>query len=47
MTLAAVVLLALISQVFADVMLADWQGAVIRGIIVGTIKPDVLVFQAF
>jgi hypothetical protein len=37
MTLAAVVLLALISPIFADVMFAEWQGAVIRGVIVGTI----------
>jgi hypothetical protein len=44
--LTAVVLLALISPVFTDVMFVDRQGAVIRGVIVGTIEQDVPVFQA-
>ena len=47
MALTAVVLFDLISEVFADVMFANWQSAFIRAIIVGVIQPDIPSFKPF
>ena len=47
MALTAVVLFDLISKVFADVMFANWQSALIRAIIVGAIEQDIPSFKPF
>lgn len=44
--LTAVVLLDLIREVFADVMFADRQSAVVRLIVVGAVKQDFPSLQA-
>jgi hypothetical protein len=47
MALTAVVLFDPISKVFADVMFANWQSALIRAVIVGAIQLDIPSFQPF
>ena len=47
MALTAVVLFGLPRLVFADVVLADRQGAFIRAVIVGAIEKNVPALQAF
>jgi len=47
MALTAVVLFDPISKVFADVVFANWQSALIRAIIVGAIEQDIPSFKPF
>ena len=47
MTLTAVVLFGLPGLVFADVVLAERQGAFVRAVIIGTKEKNVPAFQTF